>query len=40
MDDNRHADAPRRIKSVQTASEILDTIQQQSEPTFSELCDV
>ncbi|ELZ97012.1 transcriptional regulator [Haloferax mucosum ATCC BAA-1512] len=39
MDDSRQADAPRRIKSVQTASEILATIQRRSDPTFGDLCD-
>ncbi|WP_396613741.1 IclR family transcriptional regulator (plasmid) [Haloferax sp. S1W] len=39
MDDSRQPDEPRRIKSVQTASEILATIQRRSKPTFSELCD-
>ncbi|RBI59515.1 IclR family transcriptional regulator [halophilic archaeon] len=38
MNDSQQSDAPRRIKSVQTASKILATIQRQSEPTFGDLC--
>ncbi|QOS12773.1 transcriptional regulator [Haloferax sp. Atlit-4N] len=39
MDDSRPADGPRRIKSVQTASEILAAIQRRPDPTFSDVCD-
>lgn len=39
MNDDNAADSPRRIKSIQTASRILEAIQSLSEPTFSALCD-
>lgn len=39
MNDGNAADSPRRIKSIQTASRILEAIQSLSRPTFSALCD-
>lgn len=38
MGDGNSADSPRRIKSVQTATKILETIQYLSEPSFSDIC--